>query len=203
MSGPRIVRGAYWALPLDWLRPPCPQGPYVIEEAYWPDAEQLAGAIGVSCDVVGDRFSRGARAWVAWYLPAPDGAREEVAAWLWTATGRHRDEPVRRDLFLAPDEAYGWGAGTLPEHRGCGLFPALLVTAGAELGREGHRLMWGGIHDGNLASRQACVRAGYRPVLRVSALLAGHHSLIHGRPVDYADPDLVRRARRMLGTQLP
>jgi hypothetical protein len=57
--------------------------------------------------------------------------------------------------------------------------------------------MWGGILDDNLASQRSCAGAGMRAVLR---LLAAHEpARLRTRPVDYADPHLVRRARRVLG----
>ena len=63
---------------------------------------------------------------------------------------------------------------------------------------EGRSVMWGGIHDHNLASRRANAAAGFRPALRLTALLLGDRSLIRTRAVEYVEPELVERARRLL-----
>ena len=199
MSAPtprvQVVRGAYWAVRLDRRRPAGESWTgYVVGEASCDETGVLATVMGVPQHVVLERFRRGASAWVA---RTPQGA---IGAWLWVSTGRHFDEPIRRELSFAADEAYGWSAGTLPAHRGHGLFTSLLERAGAEALREGRIVMWGGIQDRNLASRRSTVRAGFTPVLRLSALLVGRGSLIHARAADYADPELVRRAHRVLGT---
>ena len=194
----QVVRGAFWAVRLDRHRPagPCSPG-YAVCPVSCDAASALAAAMGVADHVVLERFRRGARAWVA---REPRGA---IGAWLWVSTGRHFDQPIRREMSFAADEAYGWSAVTLPAHRGHGLFTSLLELAGGEALREGRTLMWGGIHDHNLASRRSTVRAGFTPVLRVTALLVGTRSLIHTRVADYAEPELVGRAHRILGSAVP
>jgi len=190
-----VVRAAFWAARTDRHRPSSRIRPgYMVAEASRGEAGELARAMGVIEDVPRGRFQRGARAWVAY---SPDGT---VAAWVWVSTGRERAVPIRRELRFAADEAYGWDAGTLPGHRGLGLFTVLLEQSGNTMRCEGRTVMWGGIHDHNLASRRASVHAGFSPVLRFSALLLGPTSLIRARAADYADPDLVRRAHRVLGS---
>jgi hypothetical protein len=192
-----IVLGAYWALLLDRRRPRPTNWPgYLLAEVHCEAAADVAAAMDVADHAARARFRHGARAWAA---RTPEGA---VAAWLWVSTGRHRDEPIRRELSFAMDEAYGWSAGTLPAHRCRGLFTRLLEQAGAALLSEGRTVMWIGIHDHNLASRRAAVRAGFSPVLRLSALLLGRRrGVLRTRAADYADPELVRRAHRILGAE--
>src|SRR5215471_12011986 len=136
------------------------------------------------------RFQRGARAFVARDC---DG---RIAAWLWVSTGREWAEPLGRWLHLAGDECYAWGAGTRPEHRGRGLFTALLLASGRALRLEGRRLQWGGIHDSNLASQRANSAAGFRPVLQLEL---GAGTDLRTAPAPYADPRLVARALALLG----
>jgi hypothetical protein len=190
-----VVLGAYWAVRLDGRgRRTVVRPGYLLGEVHCGAAADVAAAMGVGDHAVRARFRRGARAWAARTL---DGA---IVAWLWVSTGRHRDEPIRRELSFAVDEAYGWSAGTLPAHRCRGLFTGLLEHAGAALRSEGRTVMWIGIHDHNMASRRAAVRAGFSPVLRLSALLLGQcRGLVRTRAADYADPELVRRAHRILG----
>lgn len=191
----QVVRGAFWAVRLDRHRPACGgRHEYEVGPAARDEATALATVMGVPDHVVVERFRRGDGAWVA---RTPRGA---IGAWLWVSTGWHFDEPIRRELSFAADEAYGWSAGTLPAHQGHGLFTSLLELAGAAALREGRTVMWGGIHDHNLASRRSTVRAGFTPVLRVSALLVGRRSVVRARSADYADPELVRRAHRILGS---
>jgi hypothetical protein len=191
----QVVRGAFWAVRLDRHSPAGGDLPgYDVCPCCCDEVAGLAEVMRVPHDVVLERFRRGARAWVA---RTPQGA---IGAWLWVSTGWHFDEPIRRELSFAADEAYGWSAGTLAAHRGHGLFTSLLELAGAEVLHEGRTVMWGGIHDRNLASRRSTVRAGFTPVLRLSALLLGRRSVIRLRAADYADPELVRRAHRILGT---
>jgi len=198
-----IVRGAYWALRLACHRHSLvlPDG-YAIAQAWWPDAEQLAEAMGVPGRVTVERFERGARVWAVW-LWNGEGDQDQLAAWLWVSTGRQHDQPIRRELRLAPDEAYGWSGGVAPAHCGRGLFAGLLEHVGAELLSEGRAVMWNGVHDHDLASRRAHLRAGFRPILRVTARLLGEGSCLRTRPADYADPELLHRARRLLGAASP
>lgn len=190
------VRGAYWALPLDWPAPrrPLPAG-YAVAPAGRAYAEQLAEAMGLPVAVVEERFRRGDRVWVAWRWAIGD----EIASWLWVSVRGHFDEVIQRPLVLAPDEAHGWGGGTRDGHRCKGLFSAVLGHVAAELHREGRSVLWNGVHDASLASRCAHSRAGFRPVLRLST--AGGR--LRTWPADYADPQLLERARRMLDLESP
>jgi hypothetical protein len=61
--------------------------------------------------------------------------------------------------------------------------------------------MWGGIEDSNLASRHSCVAAGFRPVLRLTAVHEPPPTRLHVRPADYADEAVVERALRVLGDE--
>jgi hypothetical protein len=182
-----IVRGALWANDLqrlDWLDPN--RDDYVLSETC-ADIPELAGAMEVSAAEVRRRLDRGSRAFVA------RSRDDAIAAWVWVSTGREKAPILHQELRFAADECYGWGARTLPAHRDRGLFTALLRHAGWRLGQEGMRWMWGGIEDCNVASRRANIAAGFRPILRLTA-----RERLRVRPADYADEELVRRARRVL-----
>jgi hypothetical protein len=189
-----VVRGALWANDLRWLPRPEPScGDYALSETCTGIAE-LAAAMEVDAALARERLERGCRAFVA-----RSRTCDAVVSWVWASTGREYAPPIRQDLHFAGDESYGWDAGTLPPHRGRGLFCALLRLAGWRLAQDGRRWMWGGIVDSNLASRRACAAAGYRPVLRVTAVHEPASTRVRVRPADYADPELVRRAQRVLG----
>jgi hypothetical protein len=169
-------------------------GDYVLTETRTRTAE-LAAAMQVPAFVVRERLKRGCRAFVAW------ARNDTVVSWVWVSTVREWAPPLRQDLVFADDEAYSWDSGTLPPHRGLGLFTALLRLACWRLAEAGRRWVWGGIEDSNLASQRACTAAGYRPVLRLTAVHEPSPTQLSLRPADHAGPELVRRARRVLGAQ--
>jgi hypothetical protein len=191
-ADPATIRTALWANDLRRLPPP----PDAIEGVGWLGevdcraAAELACAMEVEQALVAERFQQGARGFVA---RACDGS---IAAWLWVSTGRVWAAPIGRWKQFADDECYGWEAGTLPEHRGRGLFTALLLASGRVMAAEGARFQWGGIHDHNLASQRANAAAGFRPVLHVHVHA---HGALRTSPAEYADPRLVARARALLG----
>lgn len=192
MRGLRVTRGALWAGELGdsvmCLVPPS----YQLREADAGDAESLAAAAGLSPETVSDRFRRGSRPFVAVH----DGA---VVAWIWTSRDEEYAPPLGVNFQFESDEAYGWGAGASPDHRGHGLFGALLRFTGQALACEGVRVMWGGILDSNLASQRSTAHAGWRPVLRTLALHVGNRPLLWCGPVRYADSRLVERAYVVVG----
>jgi hypothetical protein len=62
--------------------------------------------------------------------------------------------------------------------------------------------MWGGILDGNRASQRATAAAGFRPILRVTAVHEPQATRLRVRPADYADERLIERARGLFGGEL-
>jgi ribosomal protein S18 acetylase RimI-like enzyme len=189
-----IVHGALWANDLARLGEPAEPAGYAIAEVCGGGAPAAHLAIATDLgDEVHERLSRGVRAWACWHRPEAD-----LVAWLWVSTGREWAWPLRRDLRFATDECHGWGAATLPEHRGRGLCSALLRWAGARMAAEGYRWMWNGILDENLPSHRAHWAAGFRPILRLTAIHEPAPSRLWLSGADYADPELVERARRTL-----
>ena len=186
---PALLRAALWANDLRRLPPPDAIAGLGICEVGGEAVPELARCMEVDEAHLAARFRRGARAFVA---RAADG---RIAAWLWVSTGREWAAPLGRWLHLADDECYAWEAGTLPEHRGRGLFTALLLASGRALAAQGMRLQWGGIHDHNLASQRANAAAGFRPVLHLTLDTGGE---LHTSPTPYADPRLVSRALALL-----
>jgi hypothetical protein len=194
MNG-EVMNAGLWANELDRLEPLGPRRcDYVLEETS-PCVADLAAAMEIPASEVRERLDRGSRVFVA---RSRGGA---IAAWLWVSTGEEWAPPLRQHLRFAADECYGWDASALPQHRGRGLFTALLRYGGWRMAREGYRWMWGGILDSNLASRHSCVGAGFRPVLRITAVLEPPPTRIECWPADYADERLVERARRVLGAR--
>jgi GNAT superfamily N-acetyltransferase len=195
MSDDAIVRCALWENDLTRLRrarPSC--GQYVLVEVL-PEglASRLAAAMAVEEREVQGRLERGCRAFAAWDWP------DEVVSWLWVSMGEEWAPPLHQHFRFAEGDCYGWNAGTLEHHRGRGLFTGLLEHAGWQMAREGCHTMWNGILDGNLPSQRAHAAAGFRPVLRVTAINQPPPTRLFVRPADYADERLVERARRLLG----
>jgi hypothetical protein len=192
------VRGALWAKDLTRQRRPEPSShDYVLVEVQ-PDrlVRHLARATCLGESSVLDRLHRGCRAFAAWDW------RDEVVSWLWVSTRDEWAPPIRRLLRLAEGDCYGWGAGTVEDHRGRGLFGDLLEHAGWQMAEEGCRTLWGGILDSNVASQLANARAGMRPVLRLLAILEPAPARLATWPADYADSRMVEPARRLLGAQV-
>ena len=194
MSDDAIVRCAIWENDLARLRRPRSScGGYRLFDVLADGlATQLATAMAVEEREVLGRLERGCRAF-AW------GWHEEIASWLWVSTGEEWAPPLRRMLRFAEGDCYGWNAGTLEHHRGRGLFAALLEYAGWRMAQQGCRAMWNGIIDGNLPSQRAHAAAGYRPVLRLTAVHEPPPTRLRVRAADYADERLVERALSMLG----
>ncbi|HEY7202084.1 MAG TPA: hypothetical protein VIC57_17825 [Candidatus Dormibacteraeota bacterium] len=189
-----IVRGALWAVDLSRIAPlehDCSDFT-LIEVRSERLVVHLARAMCLEIGAVHERLERGSRAFAAM------SRRGEVAAWLWVSTGQEWALPLRRTFRFQPDECYGWNAGTQERHRGRGLFTGLLRFAGWRMAQEGVRWLWGGILDDNLASQRANAAAGSRPILRLTASFDTKPGRLWTRRVDYADPELVARARRLL-----
>ena len=196
MSG-AMVRGALWANDLTRLRQPLSPGrEYAFAEVRADRlARQLAGAMAVEEDHVLGRLERVRRAFV-WDW------RAEVVSWLWVSTGEETAPPLRRTLHFPEGDCYGWNAGTQESHRGRGLFAGLLVYAGWHMARAGCHTMWGGILDANQASQRATAAAGFRPILRLTAVHEPPRTRLRMRSADYADERLVERARGLFGDEL-
>ncbi|TMC10551.1 MAG: GNAT family N-acetyltransferase [Chloroflexi bacterium] len=189
------TRAALWAIELDRLEPLGPRrGDYLLAETRGRGAD-LAGAMSIDASVVRERLERGCRAFVA------ESRAGAVAAWLWLSVEREWADPLRQELRFGSGECYGWNAGTLPQHRGRGLFTALLRYAGRRMAGEGQHTMWTGVHDDNLASQRGHLAAGFRPVLRLAAYHQPPPTRLLAWPADYADERLVERARRLLGDE--
>jgi hypothetical protein len=189
------TRAALWANELWRLsQPEVPCRDYVLVEVRGASGDdQLAVAMALDESVVRERLERGCRCFAA------RTRSDEVASWLWVSTGCEWAPPLQQRLYFAPDECYGWGAGTLPQHRRRGLFTSVLRWAGWRMAQDGCRLMWDGILDENLPSQRAHAAAGMRPILRMTAVHQPAPTPLRLRAADYADPELVRRARRVVG----
>jgi GNAT superfamily N-acetyltransferase len=189
-----VVRAALWALDLTGgHRPPLSRREFAFVEVL-PDmqATRLARAMVVEEREVLARLERGCRTFAAWDRP------DEIVSWLWISTGEEWAPPLRRSLCFPDGDCHGWGVATLQSHRGRGLSTALLEYAGWQMAQAGYHTMWNGILDGNLASQRAHARAGFRPVLRLTAVHEPPPTRLRARPADYADERLVERAPQIL-----
>ena len=190
-----VVLCAIWANEL-W-RLPRPDtsccGYVLIEVRAASGYEPLAAAMEMDQSVVRQRLERGCRCFAA------HTRSHEVASWMWVSTGCEWAPPLKQQLHFAPDECYGWNVGTLPQHRRRGLCTGLLQWAGWRMAQEGCRLMWNGILDENLPSQRAHAAAGMRPIVRLTAVHQPAPTQLRVRAADYADPELVQRAQRVVG----
>jgi GNAT superfamily N-acetyltransferase len=97
-------------------------------------------------------------------------------------------------IRLAPGNAYIWDCATLPEYRGRGLYPALLVYILGDLQEKGVRRVWIGADTGSVASQKGIVRAGFQPIADFfpSPARSATRFYVEGRPG--APEELVRAA---------
>lgn len=186
---PQRVHAALWALDLTRVQRPEACGAYVGGEVLEGLlVRPLARAMRTTEAEVRGRLGRGCRAWAV-------SLQGNVVAWLWVSVGAEFAWPLGRPIFFADDEVHGWDVGTVKEHRGRGLAPRLLQCAGWQLADEGYRVLWNGILDDNPESQAAHAHAGFRPIVRLTLSPSGRLTV---RPMPYAPPQLVERARRIL-----
>ena len=109
------------------------------------------------------RLAPGRRAFGAW-------VDDTLAAWGWASTTPEHVGELGLWINLRPGEAYVWDCVTRPEHRGQGLYRALIAHMAAALRAEGGGRVWIGADLGNTPSQHGIAGAGFLPV--VDLLLA-------------------------------
>ncbi len=95
-----------------------------------------------------------------------------------------------------PGDAYIWDCATLPDYRGRGIYPALLLYILDELRADGLHRAWIGADTGSVASQKGIIRAGFQPIADFVPVPSAEHFQVTGRPG--AAEELVRDARNAL-----
>lgn len=138
------------------------------------------------------RFSLGAK----FYAIEADG--DGLVAWTWALVGvpRYLDE-FGWLLELAPDQAWGRDAFVVPSRRGHRMLLALINAAAVVEARP--LQLFSDVDPANLASMQAHLAMGMRPVAKIRALAIGERLLFRQRPVPALPPvGHVQPRRRVL-----
>lgn len=91
-----------------------------------------------------------------------------IVSFLWITCHDRAVGPV--GLADTPGRVFLYNAHTLKEHRGRGLFAALLLAARSALGREGASEFVGDVDVRNAPSARSLEKAGFVPVARVAFL---------------------------------
>jgi hypothetical protein len=181
--------GSFYGWRRGWPLPPLvtrPDGDLTVEET--PPDGPLAD---ISADQVARRLADRNRV----FLLRLGG---ELAAYGWSAAGRAHIGGLDLAFVVPPGERYLWDFVTFPPYRGRGLYPLLLQEI---LRRESSEAEWFWIgHDAeNLASRRGILKAGFAPAGEAGWAPDGQLGLVRAAE---ADPELVRRASRLLGLPL-
>jgi len=93
---------------------------------------------------------------------------ERIVSFIWVTFHNRDVGPVR--LADGPGRVFPYNAFTLEEHRGRGLYPALLLAVRSVLGREGATELVADVHERNTPSASGFKKAGFVPVARVAFL---------------------------------
>ncbi len=132
-----------------------------VEKAAIQEFMAAHGAFNASD--VDDFVSRGARCLGAFVGP-------RLVGYVWIHYDYYRFLFFDHQIVLGPGEAFVGPAFVAPEYRGSRIYPALLTQSFRELAKEGFRVAYGNVGVTNTASIRGIVRAGFRPVKRITAV---------------------------------
>lgn len=153
-------------------------------------AAGLRAAMGVEGDLVDLRFGRGSRAFVG-------TVAGDVVGFGWLSTEAEWIGELGLEIRPAAGEAYLWNCVTLPGHRNCGYFRALLGHIVAVARDEGLDRVWIGGVDGGAES--AVTGTGFAPVLNFRTITMGGVRWIDVRISEDVEPTLRSTATAALG----
>jgi GNAT superfamily N-acetyltransferase len=176
-------------------RVPAKVSPHVaahFAEAGRESIEPLARAMDLpEPSIVARRLETGRRCFV--------GRREsEIVTYGWLSQCDESVGELERDYRMRPGEAYIWDCATLPDHRGEGLYGALLSHIKHTLRGEGVQRAWIGANLENEPSLRAFARAGFQPVVQVAYARLLRLRCLWLRAQPAAPAELVECARGML-----
>jgi GNAT superfamily N-acetyltransferase len=157
-----------------------------VEEVHRDRAALIEAAMGQEAELVGPRFARGCRCYVALL----DGA---VAGYGWVSTGPEWIGELQLEIRPRKAEAYIWNCVTLPEHRRKGVFRSLVLGATESTLQIGMRRAWIGTVD--LPATRVLEPSGFRPAVHFRTFsLAGLFIM----SASFVDSPLGRDARHVL-----
>jgi len=186
--------GTLWAsdAPADLVEPRVAAN---FGELHPPDAEALAGAIGLpDAEALRRRFAGARRCYAAWV-----GGR--IAGYGWASQGSECVGELERAFHMPAGEAYVWDCATLPDYRGRRLYSALLSHMLIDLRRAGVRRVWIGASIDNRPSIRGFATAGFQPILRVRYLRLANLRCCWATSYPEAPERLVAAARRMIAAR--
>jgi predicted dehydrogenase/nucleoside-diphosphate-sugar epimerase len=152
-----------WAPP-NPSEPPRPDGYTLVRvgpdagEAERELAREAMRTAGEPPGLVHERLGRGHEL-IGWK------AEGRIVSFSWFTCRDRSVGPVR--LADVPGRVFLYNAFTAPEHRGRGLFAAILLAARHALAHEGAREFIGDVNVGNLASARSLEKAGFVPIGRL------------------------------------
>jgi len=124
-----------------------------------PERAQLAP--GCADPAAGRRWAQGDVCYIAW-------RDTECVHYSWVSRVNSPVDEVHGILRVAAGEAYIYSCFTSGEHRGLGIFPAVLSLIEGELFASGVQRVWIAVEAENVASAKAIRRAGFLPAGTVS-----------------------------------
>lgn len=149
----------------------------------------IAAAMGKEGDLVARRLARGCRCFGAWLGPS-------IIAYGWLSAESEWIGELGLEISPVLGEAYVWNCVTVPDHRGKGMFRALLLRMAEQLKREGLARLWIGSIDG--VGEKAIAGAGFIPVLRFRGVSIGGLRWLQVSAAEDAEAGLISAARGVL-----
>jgi len=176
-----------------WAADLAPSGPPLLSvEEIDPSRSQLIeAAMDHEADLVAPRFARGCRC----FAVIVDGG---VAGYGWLSIGPEWIGELQLEITPRSGEGYVWNCATIPEHRGKGIFRALLVGISEIARQEGVKRLW--IGSVAIPGERAVGQSGFRPAFHFRTIKFSGLQLMTVRESSHADPDLISSARDVLGS---
>jgi len=135
------------------------------------------------------RFATGRQCYGAW-------VENHLTAFGWVSVEEEHIGELNLRIKLLPGEAYVWDCETAPDHRGKGLYSALLIYILNELRTQNITRAWIGADLDNIPSQKGIARAGFHHVadLVIERVVAMRQVWVVGLP-DVPE-SIVAEARR-------
>src|SRR3989449_8626818 len=140
----------------------------------------MEAAMGNEADLVAPRFARGCRC----FAVIVDGG---VAGYGWLSIGPEWIGELQLEITPRSGEGYVWNCATIPEHRGKGIFRALLVGISEIARQEGVKRLW--IGSVAIPGERAVGQSGFRPAFHFRTIKFSGLQLMTVRESSYAVPD--------------
>jgi GNAT superfamily N-acetyltransferase len=177
-----------------WSSDPLPLLPSRADVRVAPthDAVLVADLAGLNPEEIVSRMEQANQAYVAY-------VRDQPIAYGWSAAKLGAIYELDLVFEIPPGNRYLWDFATLPEWRGCGVYPLLLQAIFAQEQRAAQRF-WIGHTADNHASRHGILKAGFQTI---EALVSTSSRQLKILPIDGSPRAALSPMGRRLGVLDP